>query len=93
MHYFSDRGDPSKSVLPQLAVSGEEEHVLVIESPLSEVVDWTIQLHAHPDFPDRALVDERHRAFFEAVKASLARAVAKLDQIEYAWLDDESEDS
>lgn len=91
VHYFSNRGDPFKSVLPQLAEEGDEERVLVVESPLSKLADWAIQLHAHPDFPDRAVVDHTHRAFFEAVKASLALVVAKLDAIEYAALDDEEE--
>lgn len=89
VHYFSNRGDPFKSALPALAESGEEERVLVVESPLAELVDWTLKLHAHPDFPSQAVVDEKHRAFFDAARASLFAAVAKIDQIEYARLDDE----
>lgn len=89
VHYFSNRGDPFKSVLPSLAGDGDEEQVLVIESPLAELVDWTIKLHAHPDFPGRIVVDQKDRAFFEAVTASLAQAVAKLDSIEYAQLEDD----
>lgn len=94
VHYFSDRGDPFKSVLP-LLIEGAgqgDERVFVVESPLSELVDWTIQLHAHPDFQNRTLVDERHRPFFEAVKQSLTQVMIKLDQIEYARLDHEDED-
>lgn len=92
VHYFSNRDDQFKSALPLLTADEEEERVLVVESPLAELVDWTIQLHAHPDFPGRALVDRKHRAFFEALKASLAQAVAKLELIEYAALNDEDED-
>ncbi|VXC71335.1 hypothetical protein [Massilia sp. 9I] len=88
VHHFSNRGDPSKSVLPVLA-GAEGEQVLVVQSPLAELVDWTIQLHAHPDFPGRAVVDQKHRAFFEAVKASLDQVTAKLEQIEYVALDDD----
>lgn len=94
MHYFSDRGDPFKSVLP-LLVDGsgqDEECVFMVESPLSELVNWTIELNRHQDFPDRVLVDEKHRAFFEEVKASLMRAVAQIDRIEYARLDEPDED-
>lgn len=94
VHYFSDRGDPFKSVLPLLVEGAgqEDERVFMVESPLSEVVDYTIELNRHPDFPDRAIVDARHRAFFEAVKASLLAAAAKIDRIEYVRLDDEDED-
>lgn len=92
VHYFSNRGDPFKSALSLLAEDGEEERVLVVESPLAELVDWTIKLHAHPDFPGGALVDEKHRAFFEAVKASLTQAIARIDGIEYARLDEPDED-
>ena len=92
VHYFSDRGDPFKSVLPLLmeGAGHEDERVFMVESPLSEVVDYTIELNRHQDFPDQTVVDERHRAFFEAVKASLVKAVAKLEQIEFvAFADDE----
>ena len=91
VHYFSDRVDPLKSVLPQLleAAGREQEHVFVAESPLAEIVDWTIELHQHPDLP---LVDERHRAFFQAIRASLEQAMSKIDRIEYAKLDDDDED-
>ncbi|MGI4846156.1 MAG: hypothetical protein ACRYF7_22940 [Janthinobacterium lividum] len=94
VHYFSDRGDPFKSVLPQLmeGASQEEERVFMVESPLSELVNWTIELNRHQEFPDRVLVDERHRAFFEAVKASLTRAIAQIDGIEYARLDEDEEE-
>lgn len=94
VHYFSDRGDPFKSVLPLLAEGAgqDEERVFMVESPLSELVNWTIELNRHQDFPDRVLVDERHRAFFEAVKQSLLAAAAKIDGIEYARLDELDED-
>lgn len=94
VHYFSDRGDPFKSVLPELMAGGgqDEERVFMVESPLSELVNWTIELNRHQDFPDRVLVDERHRAFFETVKASLTRAIAQIDRIEYARLDEPDED-
>lgn len=94
MHYFSDRGDPFKSVLPLLidGVGLEEERVFMVESPLSEVVDFTIQLNRHQDFMDRVVVDEKHKAFFESVKRSLLEAVAKIDRIEYARLDEPDED-
>ena len=91
VHYFSARGDPFKSVLPLLieGVGHDDERVFMVESPLSEVVDYTIELNRHQDFPDQTIIDERHRAFFEAVKASLDKAVAKLEQIEYVAFDDE----
>lgn len=91
IHYFSDRGDPFKSVLPLLIDGAEqdEERVFMVESPLSELVDWTIELHTHPDLP---LVDERHRAFFEAIRTSLEQAIATVDRIEYARLDDDTSD-
>lgn len=88
VHYFSDRVDPFKSVLPQLleGAGREQEHVFVAESPLADIVDWTIELHKHPDLP---LVDEQHRAFFQEIRASLEQAIAKIDRIEYAKLDDD----
>jgi hypothetical protein len=88
VHYFSDRGDPFKSVLPLLieGAGQDDERVFVVESPLAEVVNWTIELHKHPDLP---LVDERHRQFFQAIRASLEQAIAAVDRIEYAKLDDD----
>lgn len=88
VHYFSDRGDPFKSVLPLLIEGAgvDDERVFVVESPLAEVVNWTIELHRHPDLP---LMDERHRAFFHAVRASLEQAIAAVDRIQYAKLDDD----
>lgn len=88
VHYFSDRGDPFKSVLPLLieGAGQDDERVFVVESPLAEVVNWTIELHKHPDLP---LVDERHRAFFQAIRASLEQAIAAVDRIEYAKLEEE----
>lgn len=94
VHYFSDRCDPFKTVLPQLveAAGQDDERVFVVESPLSEIIDETIGLHRHPDFPHQLLVDEQHRAFFEAVKLSLAQAMAKIEQIQFAPLDDDDAD-
>jgi hypothetical protein len=93
VHYFSDRGDPFKSILPLLleAAGQDDERVFMVESPLSEVLDWTIELNRHIDFPDRVVMDERHRAFFEAVKQSLLAAAAKVERIEYARVDDEED--
>ena len=94
VHYFSDRADPFKSVLP-LPVDGagqDQERVLVITSPLSELIDETLRLHRQPDFVDQVIVDHKHRAFFEAVKASLAEAMAKIDQVQFATIEDEEED-
>lgn len=88
VHYFSDRGDPFKSVLPLLieGAGQDDERVFVVESPLAQVVNWTIELHKHPDLH---LVDERHRAFFQAIRSSLEQAIAAVDRIEYARLDDQ----
>ncbi|KQQ86438.1 hypothetical protein [Massilia sp. Leaf139] len=93
VHYFSDRGEPFKTVLPQLVagMGQEQERVFIVESPLSEVVGGAIRLHREPDWPDQIVVDERHRAFFEAVKLSLAEAMAKIDQIQFVVVDDEDE--
>lgn len=73
-------------MLPLLieGVGQEVERIFMVESPLSEVVDWTIELNRHMDFPDRAVVDEKHRAFFDAVKQALLEAMAKVERIEYA---------
>ena len=83
MHYFSDRCAPFKTVLPQLiaGASQEQERVLVIESPLRELIDETIRVYRGPDWVDQVVVDERPRAFFEAVTQSLAEAMAKIEQI------------
>ena len=93
VHYFSDRCGPFKTVLPQLieGADGDEERVFIVESPLSELVDETIVLHRELDWPDRVVVDERHRAFFEAVKLSLVQALAKIDQIEFVEIDDDED--
>jgi hypothetical protein len=95
VHYHSDRCDPFKTVLPQLiaAAGGDDELVYVVESPLSEILDETIGLYRDPDWPDQVVVDEKHRAFFEAVKLSLEQGIAKIDQIQYAILDDDKTDS
>lgn len=94
VHYFSDRADPFKSVLPLLidGADQDQERVLVITSPLSELIDQTLQLYGQPDFVDQVIVDHKHRPFFEAVKASLADAMAKIDQIQFAAVEDEEED-
>lgn len=67
--------DSFKTVLPQLiqGAASDEERVFIVESPLSELIDQTIALHREPDWPDQVVVDERYRAFFEAIKLSLAR--------------------
>jgi aspartokinase len=91
VHYFSDRADPFKAVLPLLIETGEEERVLVVASPLSEVVDETIRLYRHPDYTDSVVADEKHRAFFAAVKASLQQALASIDRIQYAPVDEDDE--
>lgn len=94
VHYFSDRCDPFKTVLPQLiaAAGSDQEHVLIIESPLSELIEETIRVYREPDWTDQVVIDERHRAFFEAVKLSLAAVMAKIDNIHYARLDDNEDD-
>ncbi len=94
VHFFSDRAEPFKTVLPLLVAGAAqgEQRVLVVTSPLSEVVDETIRLHRDPEWKDRVVVDEAHRAFFDAVKGSMAAAIAKLEQIEFVKLaDDEDE--
>lgn len=93
VHYFSDRADPFKSALPVLieGAGQEGERVMVVESPLSDIMDWTIEVRRHPDFPDRVIVDEKDRAFFDAARASLTQAIAKIDSIEYASLDDDED--
>lgn len=94
VHYFSDRTEPFKSVLPQLIeeAGGDQERVFIVASPLSELLDETIRIHREPDWPDQVIVNERHRAFFEAVKRSLAEAVAKIDLIEFVTIDDDEGD-
>jgi hypothetical protein len=95
VHYFSDRAEPFKSVLPQLieGAGGDEERVFIVASPVSELVDETIRIHGEPDWPGQVVVDERHRAFFDAVKVSLEQALAKLAQIEFISIDDEDGDA
>lgn len=92
VHYLSNQADSLKSVLPVLAEGGEEERVLVVASPLSQLVDETIRLHRHTDYPAMVVVDEAQRPFFEAVRTSLQQALAKLDQIQFARMDDEEEE-
>ena len=92
VHYLSSEVEPLKSALPVLAGAEEAERVLVVASPLSELADETIRLHRHPDHANLVVVDEKHRAFFEGVKQSLLEAVAKIDRIEYAALDEDGKD-
>lgn len=94
MHYFSDRCDPFKTVLPQLdgGTGSAEERVFIVESPLGEIVDETSGIHRELDWPDRVVVDERHRAFFETVRMSLAEVMTKIDQIEFVTVDDGEDD-
>jgi hypothetical protein len=94
VHYFSDRADPFKTVLPLLIEGSgqDQERVLVIASPLSELIDETLRLHRQPDFVDQVVVDRKHRPFFEAVRFSLTEAIAKIDQIQFAAIEDEEED-
>lgn len=73
-------------------MQGDEERVLVVSSPLGEIVDDTIRLHRRAGICDRVVVDQQHRDFFEALKASIAQVMAKLEQIEFAALDEEDED-
>jgi hypothetical protein len=87
-HFFSNQVDPLKSALPLLAAGGEEQ-VLVVAAPLSELLDETFRLHRPVEFPDTLVVDENHRAFFDAVKLSLAQALAKIEEIEYVVVDDD----
>ena len=93
VHYFSDRAGPFKTVLPVLVAGTgqDEEQVLVVASPLSEIMDWAIEVRRHPDFPDQVLVDPKDHAFFTAARAALTQAIAKIDQIEYASLDDDDD--
>jgi hypothetical protein len=90
VHYFSDRAEPFKSVLPQLieGAGGDQERVFIVASPLSELVDETIRIHREPGWPDHVVVDEQHRPFFDAVKVSLLQALAKLEQIQFVDLDE-----
>lgn len=94
-HYFSDRADPFKTVLPLLVEGAgrEVERVLVVTSPLSEVVDEAIRLHRHPDYRDMVVVDEKQRPFFDAVRMSLEQALAKINAVQFARMDDEEEDA
>lgn len=91
-HYFSNKVDPMKSALPLLAEGAEEERVLVVTSPLGELVDEAIRLHRHPDYLDMVVVDEQQRGYFAAVRASLAQALAKLDQVQFAAMEDGDEE-
>jgi hypothetical protein len=94
VHYLSDRAEPLKTVLPQLieGAGQDAERVFVIESPLNEIMDWTIELHRHAEFVGQAVVDEKHRAFFQAVKASLTQAIAQIDKIQFVAVDDDDEE-
>jgi len=91
VHYFSNLVDPFKTVLPQMIAGAgdDQERVLIVESPLSELLEETLRVYREPDWPDQVVVDERHRAFFKAVKQSLAEVIARIDEIEYVTMDDE----
>jgi hypothetical protein len=91
VHYFSNRVDPFKTVLPQMIAGAgdDQERVLIVESPFSELLNETIRVYREPDWPDQVVVDERHRAFFDAVRRSLTEVIARIDQIEFADLDDD----
>ncbi|MDK6075569.1 hypothetical protein [Massilia varians] len=93
VHYLSDRADPFKSVLPLLieGAGQDQERVFVITSPLSELIDETLRLYQHPDVIDQVLIDRIHQPFFEAVKAALIEAAAKIDRIQFAAIEDEEE--
>lgn len=54
VYFFSDRAEPFKTVLPLLVAGAAQgkQWVLIVTSPLSEVVDETIRLYRHPDFLD-----------------------------------------
>ena len=54
---------------------------------MGEILNETIGLHREHDWPDRVVVDERYHAFLEAVKLSLAQALAKIEQIEFVAID------
>lgn len=92
VHYFSNRAEPLKTALPILTAGGDEEHVLVVASPLAEVVDGLIWLHRSDEFTDMVVVDQRQRPMFAAVRAALLEAAAKIDAIQYANLDDEDDE-
>ena len=81
VHYFGNRCDPFKTVLPRLiaGAGGDEERVFVVESPLSEIIDETIALLRHSDFPDQVVVDERQRALLRGGEA-VARPGARQDR-------------
>ena len=80
VHYFSDRGDPFKSVLPLLM----EERVFVVESPLAEVVNWTIDLHKHPD-----LMAGANPAF---MARQLGHSVEMFFRVYSKWIDGQNDD-
>jgi hypothetical protein len=93
VHCFSNRADPFMTVLPQLVAGTglDEERAFVVESPLSEILDDPIWLDKHPDFPGGVVIDEKHRAFFAAVKLSLEQAITKIDQIEFVVTDEDGD--
>jgi hypothetical protein len=90
-HFFSNQVDPLRTALPLLVGGDDEERVLVISSPLSQLLDETIRLHRSSEFSDMLVVDEQHRPFFHAVRASLQHVLAKIDQVRFAALDNEKE--
>lgn len=94
-HYFSDRADPFKTVLPLLidGMGQEQERVLVVTSPLNEIVDETIRIHREWAFPDLIVVDQAQQPLFEAIRGSLIEAIAKLDRIQFVPIDDELDEA
>ena len=63
----------------------------MVSTPLSRLLDATIKLHRHAEFPDQVVVDEQHRPFFNAVRTSLEQALATLNGIKFARLNDEDD--
>jgi len=93
-HYFSDRADPFKTVLPLLidGIGQDQERVLVVTSPLKEIVDETIRIHREPAFAE-LVVDQTQQPLFDAIRRSLVEAIAKLDRIQFVPIEDESDDA
>lgn len=90
-HYFSDRADPFKTVLPLLidSMGQDQERVLVVTSPLNEIVDETIRIHRESGFPNLVVVDQAQQPVFEAIRQSLVEVIAKLDRIQFVPSEDE----
>ena len=90
-HYFSDRADPFKTVLPLLidGMGQDQERVLVVTSPLNEIVDETIRIYRESAFPGLVVVDQAQQPLFDAIRRSLVEAIAKLDRIQFVPIEDE----